>query len=338
MRLRDMWLACVALGMLCCGSVGFGQTPDEVKEEEPARAERMERADRSDRADRVDDTQQRQIEAVERLEDDVFEQLDLDDDQAYEIEDLFNEFIDQHEGSPDDRREDARERAEEIRDLVQDLREAQRSGDQDRAAELRRELADMRRGSAATGGVDQLLSKVRELLYEDQLADYDRIVQRFRESLRETPDRGDAGIRRIQRAIRMINVTPEQRETLRDIVVESLKEIREERVSGKDLAELETQLHDDVVAELDPEQVDAFEDAIKQLERAEAAGQNAPRETRRERPTRRPDVDRPAEARPTEQAPHEDMEAVDAPADEPAMDEPAMDEEAGAESEEEAPE
>ena len=338
MRLRDMGLACVALVMLCCGSVGFGQTPDEVREEEPARAERADQPDRPDRqvhSDRAEDTHQRQIEAVEQLEDEIFEQLDLDDDQAADIEDLFTEFIEQQEGSPEDRREDARERAEDIRALVQELRDAQRNGEQDRAAELRRELADMRRGGGATGGVDQLLGKIREVLYEDQFADYDRLVQHFRENLRQKPDRGDAGIRRMQRAIRMVNnLTPEQRETLRDIVVESLKEIREQRASDKDLADIEAQLHDDIVAELDPEQVDSFEDALKQLERAEAAGKSSPRESRRERPARRPTDDRATEAPPVEEAPHEDMEAVDAPIDEPVID----DEAAGMEAEEEAPE
>ncbi len=214
---------------------------------------------------------------LEQFEDELFDKLNLDDDQAAAIESYFNDVLAEPEQmTPEEQRQQRLERSERMRELVDEMRDAQRNQDRDRAMQLREEISKLRQRSAGRPSMQQLVDNIRGKLDEDQLPKFDRIVADYSDLLRE-PEQPEVVLRRYHRAAQLIGPSPEQQTQIRDIIVEATRNIRTPEREGGDTAEYLKSVKDDIIGVLDDQQAARFEEKLAELERSEQGHQRGGR-------------------------------------------------------------
>jgi Spy/CpxP family protein refolding chaperone len=164
---------------------------------------------------------------------------------------------------------------DQTRGLVQELREAQRAGDENRVAELRKELEQSR---SAPDPSEAFYMELEKILTDQQKAK----LAEIRASAGGRYGReGRLRVRTVVRAAERLDLTKEQREAIREITRKAMREAREakpdQRVQVE--AEIAKRVEKEVAAVLTPEQLPQFEEALKQ---------QGPRRPRHHRPPQQP--------------------------------------------------
>lgn len=229
----------------------------------------------------------RQISMLKQFEAEITRALEMDEDQATEVSEIFQEFIEDLSAEADDRREDRRENAELIRELVDEMRDAQKDRDMERVREIREEIAELRseHGSADESfDPDELFEILREVMSEDQIETFDPLADRFKKSLEGPKKEEKSKLRLYQKAVNAINLPEDQLATIRRIFVDFAKENRGEKGVSEDA---DAELYNSILDELDEDQAREFTQKVEEFERMQSRGAKGAREDRK-----RPAVDR----------------------------------------------
>lgn len=142
------------------------------------------------------------------------EQLNLDEQQREEFDRLAGDF--------EDRRLQNRERIRAMREVMRELRDARQAGDQDRAAELQAQIAEMR--PDPSGAYVEFYDQLEPVLDEEQRA----ILAEFREPGAPTGRMAQRplNLREVLRAARRIEMSDEQQRQVREIEEEAVRASR----------------------------------------------------------------------------------------------------------------
>ncbi|MEZ6085401.1 MAG: hypothetical protein R3E58_16020 [Phycisphaerae bacterium] len=228
----------------------------------------------------------RQISMLKQFEAEITRALEMDEDQATEVSEIFQEFIEDLSAEADDRREDRRENAELIRELVDEMRDAQKDRDMERVREIREEIAELRseHGSADESfDPDELFEILREVMSEDQIETFDPLADRFKKSL-EGPKKEENPSFASTKSRQCHQPSEDQLATIRRIFVDFAKENRGEKGVSEDA---DAELYNSILDELDEDQAREFTQKVEEFERMQSRGAKGAREDRK-----RPAVDR----------------------------------------------
>jgi hypothetical protein len=211
----------------------------------------------------------RYVRTLENFEQEVIRGLEADEELTQVIHDLFAKHLAPLKEQVEQRRQGRRDSGGEVRELMEELREAQSSGDTERAQELRGRLAEMRQQREEYEQVHEaLFDEIRSELLEEELARFDALAERF-----ESRIGGDAGrddMQRIRQALAGVNLSPEQRTRVRDVIREhARREMSSEDRDPRKAQDRSRELRDAITAELDEEQAAQFEKAYAELEQRE---------------------------------------------------------------------
>jgi hypothetical protein len=212
----------------------------------------------------------RNVVLLEAFREEVKRVLQPDEETAGLIEEIFAEHIEEAKTSNEHSAEDRREQASEIRDLVAELREAQREGDTDRMVALRERITDLRRSTQEEQGtvaLDELEDQMHEVLAAEQFELFEKIARKYEPRFLRSNNTSEQTLLRMRSALAAVNLDPEQRTITRRLLVEHGRKIRQVR-NNEDKATEEVQaLRDAITNELDPDQADAFEQRLAELDR-----------------------------------------------------------------------
>jgi len=202
------------------------------------------------------------------MRDEVKRTLHPDEESAAEIDAIFQEHIDALQKVAEDTADERRARAEEIRSLVSELREAQRDGDTERVAQLRDRITELRRNEdEGRVAFDELAEQMHEVLTDEQFTQYEQIARKYEARMAGRQQPSERALQRIRQALAVVNLSPEQRQTTRTILIEATREIRSARDDERKAMELVDALREDVANELDDQQLEAFDKAIAEAEK-----------------------------------------------------------------------
>lgn len=218
---------------------------------------------------------------MQRLLEVLPDELELNPEQRA----AFDKFMAEYEAG----RSEQRARFEELRPLMEELRAARAAGDTDRVQELQLEL--MRRRPAPVTPY-AVLQQLEPLLTDEQRTKLADLRERYR-----VPDDADAPaeLRAILEAARRVDLKPEQRDRMRDIIREATRAGRG-RLEPEQRAKLAETTKQEILKLLDAEQTAEFE---RLLERASRDSDRGRRGGDRERPGPR---ERPAPRQPGDDA------------------------------------
>jgi Spy/CpxP family protein refolding chaperone len=138
-----------------------------------------------------------------------------------------------------------------------------------KADELREKLDGLRRGPM--GAYDTFFADLNEILSDEQRA----TVAKFREQSQRRGGRQEAGVRQMMQAVRRLDLTPEQREKVNELMREAnAPRDREERDSPEARREFRQRLFEI----LTPEQRQEFERALRSDRPQQRRGGQSPEE------------------------------------------------------------
>ncbi|MCP4251201.1 MAG: hypothetical protein GY778_29545 [bacterium] len=216
---------------------------------------------RSDQPERRDElSRAKQLLKLVRAE------LDLRDEQAVRVNDLFEEHFEALAELIKNRERHRRENAARMEELREELTRAQREGDREAIQEIRGELRELMGANSATRELHrEFNAAVLEELDEEQAEKYRELVQR----VMSTSSIGMNKLREIQvmnRALRELDLPPQQRRAamkhlrgLRDILAGA-------REAGDDaVTQAVDELREAILGELDEEQIAQFEEAEERV-------------------------------------------------------------------------
>lgn len=196
------------------------------------------------------DAERSRFMAIRELPD----ELELDEQQRQEYEEILRSG-----------RERMRGRFEEMRPLVEEMREAAEAGDEERVAELRRQMEEARPDSGSM--FDGFYEELEKILNEEQIKRLAEFRQRV-EGGGPDEKRGPADVRDILRAAKRLRLDGEQKEGIRDIEREAIGAFRKiGRRDKEGQAGLAADVKADIIELLDAEQVEQFEEQLKRLGR-----------------------------------------------------------------------
>ncbi|HRX86736.1 MAG TPA: hypothetical protein P5572_17055 [Phycisphaerae bacterium] len=232
--------------------------------------------------------------------------LQADEETNGYIDDIFAEQLDALQQEAGDVAEQRREQANEMRDLVGELRDAQRDGDTDRIEKLREQITNLRRDVSSEQTVDlvKLEADMREVLDDAQFERYLSIQKKYEPRFTRSKDPNQAALQRVRRALVGVDLSPEQRDRIRELFTETAQTLR--RVSNdKDrAAQVVDDMIDSVFDQLDDNQADAFDRKLTELEQQENAG-------RKDRRVGQPVAVEPGVADPGAPAPADDEQSAE---------------------------
>lgn len=216
---------------------------------------------RSERAEKRDElTRAKQLLKRVRAE------LDLRDEQAVRINDLFEAHFETLTELIKDREHHRRENAARIEELREELSRAQREEDRDAVGQIRGELRELLGADSGTLELDrEFHAAMREELDEEQAEKYRELVRRVMSADRA----GLNKLREIQvmnRALREVDLPPQQRRAAMKHL-RGLKEIlTEARDQGDEaVAQAIDDLREAILGELDEAQIAQFEEAQERV-------------------------------------------------------------------------
>ena len=214
-------------------------------------------------------------ENYRRVINELPDELELTDEQRDEFDHLVSA-----------QREKMRDSFAELRPLMDEMRKATEAGDDERAAELRQQMADAR--PSQENMINAVLDELTESLTEEQV---EKLAE-FRKGL-ETGGRdaknSKLDVRRVISAVKRLKLDTDQKADIREIERDAIKEYRQiSRDNKEEHAALAEAVKAEIIKVLDEEQVTQFEDALKR-----AGGQRGNRDaSQRDRGNRRDRGDR----------------------------------------------
>lgn len=233
----------------------------------------------------------RQINMLKQFESELTRTLEMGEEQATEVSEIFEEFIEDLNAEVDDRREVQRENAEMIRELVDEMREAQQDRDMERVREIREEISALRSEHASADesfDPEELFEILREVLTEDQIEKFDPLADRFKKRLEGPKKQEKSKLRIYQKAVNAINLPEDQLSDIRRIFVDFAKVNRGAKSAT---AEADAELYDLIIDELDEDQAREFAQKVEEMERLQTRGPKDRREERKRRGADRPKVE-----------------------------------------------
>ncbi|GJM24993.1 MAG: hypothetical protein DHS20C16_14080 [Phycisphaerae bacterium] len=227
----------------------------------------------------------RQIGMLKQFENEITRSLEMDEDQATEISEVFRDYIDGLSEEVDDRREARRENAEIIRELVDEMREAQKDRDMERVTELREEIGELRAEYADAEeplNPDEFFDELRELMSEDQIETFDPLADRFKKRIAGPNTKAQKSkLKLYKKAAHSINLPEDQMAAVREIFVDFAKESR--GAKGAAVAEADEELLEMILDELDEDQAREFIQKVDNLEKMQNRGRGDRRSERKRR-------------------------------------------------------
>lgn len=187
--------------------------------------------------------------------DELPKRLDLDEEQLqtfHELADELNNKLESMRPSP------------ETRGLMRELREAENAGEDDRAAELRKQLDASR--PDPTPAYDTFFAQLSDVLRDDQKA---QLAEFRKEAQRPGQGPGGGKLRDLIRAVRQLDLSEDQKRQLKDVTREAMDAER-----GKEGTVQPDALKEKILKILTPDQAQELERLMK---RSRANGpDNAP--------------------------------------------------------------
>jgi hypothetical protein len=215
---------------------------------------------REDQLDKLweiqDRMEQRQAgrDSYRRVVTELPEELDLDPTQREEFDRLL-----------DEQRQRMRESWTGLRPLLEQMRDAEQAGDQERAAELRKQIEQARTdpSSMLPAFFEQLSAVLNDAQKQRLAAFQEGLGFGATQAGRELTD-----VRNVLRAAKRLKLTPEQRKSIKEIEQQAIHGYRQiDRRDREGQARLAAGVKKDIVAQLDAEQAKQFEQQLQRLER-----------------------------------------------------------------------
>ncbi len=309
-------LCCVValLGLLAQPQAAFSQEADaddgdaaeveegvEIDEEDesgqvPETHEADERGSRG-ASDQDRNSGRQEIRRLKKLRELVRKELELTEEQFEEINDLFEEQLEKVMEIAKEEERHSRENAGRLRDLQERINEARHDGDRDTLRELVEEFRSLRGGSGRIWEeARRFHDAVLEVLDKEQGSDFRRLIRMASPGPEGRTARLDT-MRVLRRALRDVDLTPEQKEATTRLFIDLRDAVREARGDEAAMERMLNELREDILAELDEDQARRLEEAEERIrEQVEAIesrrGERGSRERRPgTRPDRRVDVD-----------------------------------------------
>jgi uncharacterized protein YeaO (DUF488 family) len=199
----------------------------------------------------------------------VLKSLDFDEESSEEFNAIIDEQIEDLNENVADDQASRKERAAEIRELISNLRDAQRDGDRERVAEMREQLTGLRKDTAEESlDFEALVDDLRDLIYEDQMEQFDHIVRKYAARLSPKKKAGDR-LKTLRKALSFVELTPDQRKATRSLFAESMRSSRMARGDAAKMDQIAKDLQESILDELDEEQADVFTAKVTELERVD---------------------------------------------------------------------
>ena len=191
-------------------------------------------------------------------------QLKLSDEQAAKYDELLDQLKEDLKSTSN---------SEQTQAVIKQIREAAEAGDNERVRELSRKLPNARRRNEQL--VAAFLDDVEGFLKPNQK----KILERYRRRMRS--GRGQAEIRSWFRYVRRLDLSEEQRDTLRDIEKNAARKMRDARKNGESAATVAEDIKQQLRDMLTDEQVAQFDRWLDSQK--DARGGRRPRHRRRGR-------------------------------------------------------
>lgn len=232
------------------------------------------------------------IDNAQRLRQMMEEKLKLSPQQSSAINRVFDDYIGDLRNNYNKKRDDRTERPDNkvlpptIKQMERERASAESIGDKNRAEELNREISNRRREPVLQGDshIDSLRAKIVEHLKDSQVAEFDKLLDRWKAIVPRGPRTGP--FQRLRRALKdpEVGISAEKDKEFDEILTESLKSGRTGKEGSREQIGQEVEkAKTKIFAQLTPDQrkkVDAnlrmFEQVEKQyddsIDRAKAKG------------------------------------------------------------------
>jgi len=210
----------------------------------------------------------REMAKLRRLHAQMPRELDLDEEQIEIVAEIFDEHFEKLKSAQSEQREARRQNTDRIRQLIQELKEARQSGDDQLAADLRSQIADLRGGGDGDESQHtELFDEIRAELDDVQVEKFDRMIVRLDQPIRQS-NRFD-GIQRIRRAAESLDLEPDQRQDMRELFIKMQRDAREAGNDAEALQRVEDSSIEAVLDLLYDDQIDPFEERLEALQERE---------------------------------------------------------------------
>jgi hypothetical protein len=187
--------------------------------------------------------------------DDLPDELKLDTTQREEFDRIM-----------ESRRQQMRDRGSELRPLFEEMREASEAGDQERVEELRRQLEEARPDPASM--LPGLFDELEGVLNDEQKERLAAFRERLETGGADAEQREPEDVRNVLRAVRRLRLDSEQKSDIREIEREAVGAYRKiGRRNQEEQARLAVEVKKEILALLDAEQAEQFEQQLNRLER-----------------------------------------------------------------------
>lgn len=244
--------------------------PEESEPEEATPSDRPERRRERDR-DRMRDAQRLNdpkfvIERMEKLHEAIFERLELNDDQADEIDELFEQqyktLEELQNAKPEEETEEVSE--EEMRELVEKMRAARESGDDAQVDAIRSQIMERsrtrRQGAMET--TRAFLRNVSRRLEGEQVTQFQELVKDAGLELPGPPGGND--VRALMRAAMRpdMGLSDDQRQSIREIIRDAMRDFRGGPMPEDEQAKQFEDVKKQIMEELDADQQKKLEERL----------------------------------------------------------------------------
>lgn len=267
MRIKWTWMMGLFLGCICLAAPAPAQDTEDYDEPDEPQVEAEEMGDEDESAagdvemrvrperpeGRDKKTRGPKTYNLDRLERQMKKDLDLDEEQAEEIEQLFEERREAYVQELAEQKDRMREQREKMGELLERAREARRSGDQ----EVEREISDEIRALHEAVRVEQVneefLQQLEEQLYENQIEPFRKMAAQGRpgsdliEAARQRP-----GL--LRRYVLRLNLEDDTRQELQELYEEILEEMRSGDLSHQERQEQASEFYEQVMELLSEEE------------------------------------------------------------------------------------
>lgn len=265
----------------------------------------------------------RRMAAVRQLRVQMTERLELEPDQAEDLDAIFEEYYESIQDEMASRRSRQREQADEMRELVEEMRAAREDEDNERVAEIRQQIADLRanRGDGDDQNLEEFFDTIREVLYEDQIEAFDELAAKVNTSSGGSTD-ALASIQRMRRAAEMVEMPMDQRRSVREAINNSQRELRSATADPAAAEAVATNMRTAIIEQLDESQAAEFEEHLAKLEKADRERKSASERMRDPRRVRSEQDAVESEKAVEEEAAEADPEVEEQQAEEQPPDDP----------------
>ena len=210
----------------------------------------------------------RYLELVRRLEGELAERLEMDNEQRADLKEVIAEHVEavrERTGGGGDNQE----RQARTQELMAELREARESGDRAKINKIREEITSLRRGRfEPTQAAAELFEQIKPIATEEQMPKLEEFQRQFVSRL-GSGDVAAQATRRMRMAIQGLDLSDEQRNKIRDIFAKSFRETREASGDAEAADRLVTSIREDIADVLDEDQNTQFEAKLAELEEAD---------------------------------------------------------------------